>query len=151
LYFGNSGAGFGALHCAIKSERSMGVGTNPLLELFHFAPFKFGHDAAELFRPGSDLAGLSTEFPTRFSVISALEFALKSGKQPRLGLIQNILDQDHYESHYCKFCRTFGLPVEGGSSNSRLLHSAVYEHSAGHASRPRPTLIKDLITRLWGK
>ena len=126
IYFGNSGAGFGALHCAIWDGLSPAIATNPLLELDRFVKYNFGNGSAELFRTGATLAELCLEYPERFSVSAALNHARKAGKCPKLALIQNVSDVHHYESHYGDFCRTFGVPKEGGSDDAGHIHSATF-------------------------
>ena len=85
VYFGNSGAGFGALQCAILDGVSIAIATNPLIDLGLFADYNFGNAGADLFRRGASLAELSREYPERFSVIAALRRATENGVRPCLG------------------------------------------------------------------
>ena len=147
IYFGNSGAGFGAVQCAIWNGLSPAIATNPLLELDRFVEYNFGNDSAKLFRPQATLAELCLEYPDRFSVSAHLQRARTAGKRPKLALIQNISDVHHYESHYGDFCRMFGVPKEGGSDDSGDILSAVYDAPEGHSSIPRADLIEMMLAK----
>lgn len=148
IYLGHSGAGFGALQCAIRDPEAAGVVINPVAELRAYLGYQFAERLARVFRPGATAADLCVELPARTSISAALRPALAAGTVPRLALIQNMTDKSHFQSHYGAVCETLGLPITGGSDPSGRLHCVTYEKKGGHSMPPEMALIEAMTDRL---
>lgn len=151
VYLGHSGAGFGALQCAIRDSEAASVVINPVAEMRAYQGYGFAERLAQIFRPGSLVADLCTEFAQRASTVAALEPRLATGHAPRLGLIQNLTDKTHFHSHYGAVCDALGLPIAGGSDPSGRFHSVTYEKRGGHSIPPQMTLIETMADRLLAR
>jgi hypothetical protein len=148
IYLGHSGAGFGALQCAIRDREAAGLVINPVAELGAYSEYQFAARLAQVFRPGGNAAALCAEFPERFSTSACLKRALAAGTAPRLGLIQNVTDKTHFHPHYGAVCRTLGLPESGGSDPSGRFISVTYDKPGGHSTPPEMSLIEAVADRL---
>ena len=73
VYFGHSGAGFGAMQCAIYDCTSIGLAVNPILEPEQYAKYNFAQSMATIFRPNAQFHELYKDYPERFSVIDAVK------------------------------------------------------------------------------
>jgi hypothetical protein len=148
LYIGHSGAGFGALRSAILDGEAAALGINPVAEISAYSKYQFAARLAEVFRPGSTVAALCAEFPERCSISASLKPALPAGEAPRIGLLQNVTDKNHFHSHYGTVCRALGLPETGGSDSSGRSHSVTYDRRGGHSTPPEMSLIETMADRL---
>lgn len=148
IYLGHSGAGFGALQCAIHDPEAAGVVINPLTELRAYLGYQFAERLAQVFRPGSTATDLCAELPKRVSISAVLRPALAAGRTPRLALIQNMTDKSHFHSHYGAMCETLGLPITGGSDPSGRFHSVTYDKRGGHSMPPEMALIETMADRV---
>lgn len=151
LYIGHSGAGFGALRAAVLDEEAAAIGINPLAEIGAYAEYQFAARLAQVFRPGSTAAALCAAFPERSSISACLKPALAAGKSPRIGLIQNVTDKNHFHSHYGAVCRTLGLPETGGSDPSGRFYSVTYDKRGGHSVPPEMSLIEGMAERVLAR
>jgi pimeloyl-ACP methyl ester carboxylesterase len=148
IYLGHSGAGFGALQCAIRDREAAAIVINPVAELGAYSEYKFATRLAQIFRPGWAVLDLCAEFPERLSTSAALKAALAAGKAPRIGLIQNMTDKTHFHPHYGAVCETLGLPITGGSDPSGRFHSLTYDKRGGHSMPPEMAVIEAMADRL---
>jgi hypothetical protein len=148
LYLGHSGAGFGALQCAVLDNSAAAIGINPVVDIGAYAAYQFAARSAQLFRPGSTMTELCAEFPHRLSAASALKFALAAGKAPRVGLIQNVTDKTHFRPHYGACCEALGLSTSGSSDPSGRFHSVTYDKRGGHSALPEMSVVEDMAARL---
>lgn len=148
LYVGHSGAGYGALQCAILDDHSVGIGINPLVELGAYTRYTFGTKTVQSFRAGASLAELCRDYPRRFSVTNALKHAFETGKEPRLGLIQNVLDKTHFFPHYGACCEALGIPISGGPDAPGRCHSLTYEKTGGHSALPELPTFRQMVKRM---
>lgn len=148
LYIGHSGAGFGALRSAILDGEAAALGINPVAEISAYSEYQFAARLARVFRPGSSAAALCAEFPERFSISACLKPALAAGKAPRMALLQNVTDKNHFHSHYGAVCRALGIPESGGSDLSGRFHSVTYDKRGGHSMPPEMSLIEAMAERL---
>lgn len=148
IYLGHSGAGFGALKCAIRDPEASGVVINPVAEIRAYLGYQFTERLARVFRPGSTAAELVAEFPDRLSVSASLKPARAAGKLPRLALIQNQTDKSHFDTHYGVVCETLGLPKTGGSDPTGRLQCVTYDKKGGHSMPPEMALIEQMTERL---
>jgi hypothetical protein len=150
LYLGHSGAGFGALRSAILDQEATAIGINPVAELGAYSEYQFAARLARVFRPGATAAALCAEFPQRFSISACLQPALAAGTAPRIAMIQNVTDRNHFHSHYGAVCRTLGLPEAGGSDPSGRFQSVTYDKRGGHSMPPEMSLIAEMADRMLG-
>jgi hypothetical protein len=148
IYLGHSGAGFGALQCAIRDREAAAVVINPVAELSAYSEYQFAARLAQVYRPGSSVGVLCAEFPERFSISACLKPALAADMAPRIGLIQNVTDKSHFLSHYGRVCRTVGLPETGGSEPSGRFLSVTYDKRGGHSVAPEMSLIEAVANHL---
>jgi pimeloyl-ACP methyl ester carboxylesterase len=151
IYLGHSGAGFGALQCAIRDREAAAVVINPVAEMGAYSEYQFAARLAQIFRPGAPVLDLCAEFPERLSTSAALNSALAAGKAPRIALIQNVTDKSHFHPHYGAVCRTLGLPESGGSDPSGRFHSVTYEKRGGHSMPPEMALIERMADQLFAQ
>ncbi|TMJ06007.1 MAG: hypothetical protein E6G97_01605 [Alphaproteobacteria bacterium] len=148
IYLGHSGAGFGALQCAIRDRESAAVVINPVAEMAAYSEYQFAVRLAQVFRPGGGVLELCAEFPERLSTSAALKSALAAGTAPRIGLIQNVTDKSHFHAHHGAVCATLGLPITGGSDPSGRFHSVTYDKRGGHSTPPEMPVIEAMADRL---
>jgi pimeloyl-ACP methyl ester carboxylesterase len=148
IYLGHSGAGFGALQCAIRDREAAAIVINPVAELAAYSEYQFGTRLAQIFRPGWTVLDLCAEFPERLSTSAALKAALAVRKAPRIGLIQNVTDKSHFHPHYGACCETLGLPITGGADGTGRFHSLTYDKRGGHSMPPEMTVIEAMADRL---
>lgn len=151
IYLGHSGAGFGALQCAIRDGEAASVVINPVAEMEAYWGYRFAERLAQIFRPGSVAADLCAEFPERLSTVAALKAKLATGGAPRLALIQNVTDKTHFHPHYGAVCDALALPITGGANPSGRLHSITYDKRGGHSMPPEMTLIEQMADRLLAR
>jgi len=148
LYLGHSGAGFGALRAAILDGEAAALGINPVAEISAYSEYQFAARLAQVFRPGSTVAAMCAEFPGRSSISASLKPALAAGKAPRMALLQNVTDKNHFHSHYGAVCRALGLPLAGGTDPTGRFHSVTYDKRGGHSMPPEMALIETMAERL---
>jgi hypothetical protein len=148
IYLGHSGAGFGALQCAIRDGEAAALVVNPVAEMGAYSEYQFAARLAQIFRPGSAVLDLCAEFPERLSTSAALKSALAAGTAPRIGLIQNVTDKSHFQPHYGAVCAALGLPITGGSDPARRFHGVTYEKRGGHSMPPEMPVIEAIAERL---
>jgi hypothetical protein len=139
VYWGGSSGGFGAAMAAIRSEEGRAVLINPLLEVPYFRRTPVAPPIIETFGGGSD-EQVFAAFRLRMSVSATLTEARLGGLEPKLLLVQNLVDAQFHRHQFVPFCRAFGLPPEGGFDPTGALKSMVYEHESGHALEPPEVL-----------
>lgn len=151
IYLGHSGAGHGALRCAIRDCEAAAIAINPVAEIGAYSRYKFAARLAQVFRPGSTMSDLCVEYPELASVSAGLKRVLPAGNAPRIGLIQNVTDKSHFHSHYGVCCETLGLPINGGSSSAGRFHSVTYDKRGGHSIPPEMSVIEAMADRLMAQ
>ena len=148
VYFGHSGAGFGAIQCAICNGGSSALGINPILETDQYAKYNFAKAMLNIFRPNGQFHEMRRDYPERFSIIDAVKSAHKSGIKPCIGIIQNVLDTHHYTKHFIPFCKSVGISRIGGVDRTGLIQAQTCILRGGHSAIPIDGLIESLFLKL---
>jgi hypothetical protein len=148
VYFGHSGAGFGAIQCAVYDRASSGLAVNPILEPEQYAKYNFAKSMATIFRPNSQFQELYKDYPQRFSVTNAVKSARAAGLKPCLGIIQNVLDTHHYGKHFIPFCKSVGIGPFGGVDGTGLIQGTTCILRGGHSAFPKDGLTESLFLKL---
>ncbi len=148
VYFGHSGAGFGAIQCAVYDHASSALAINPILEPEQYAKYNFAKSMATIFRPNAQFSELYKDYPERLSVTNAVKGARAAGLKPCLGIIQNVLDTHHYGKHFIPFCRSVGISPIGGVDDTGLIQAMTCILRGGHSAFPEDGLTESLLLKL---
>jgi len=152
VYWGASAAGIGAAMAAVKSGATAVV-VNGHLDGVGMGGTYLADAVAKTFRIGT-FDDITNEFPLRARVPAALRAAQALSMQPKILLVQNVLDRTFYDRQYVPFCKEFGVPLDGGWDSSRTIMALAYSDPAGHALEPpqvRAQVIAECLPQLLGQ
>jgi hypothetical protein len=141
ICYGSSAGGFGAMMLAAELGDATAVAINPQIDIADYLE--------RLVQPFLDLAFggrrhdmLDPDEMRRLSVIRRF----KEVRGVKCLIAQNLQDKFHHESHFRKFCRAFGVPVDGGASPDGRFVSLIFDSDLGHGPEPKE-LAPELIER----
>ncbi|HCH27811.1 MULTISPECIES: hypothetical protein [Psychrobacter] len=131
IFWGSSSGGFASILLASKIDGSSFVSINGQSAINNYYA---GHveDYRKVFDSQSSIGEILQNYPSRWSIITALDDSYKKGLSTRGIVVQNTIDEMHYLKHYTPFCEHFNVPLEGGKSGTRELWSLLFEHQKGH-------------------
>ena len=131
IFWGSSSGGFASVLLASKINGSCFVSINGQSTINNYYA---GHveDYRKVFDSQSSIDDILQSHPSRWSIITALDKSYKHGLSTKGVVVQNVIDEMHYLTHYSPFCEHFGLPLKGGKSSNYELWSLLFEHQKGH-------------------
>lgn len=148
VFWGNSGAGFAALMCAIRVPAGRAVAINPSIDTVGYRAFPAVQLIADVFLPGASVQDICDRAPLRTSVVTALRDARARGASPRLVIAQNSQDTFHHQRQFMAFCHAFEVPVRGGVDPRSELLAVVYDSPEAHLAEP-PSLTASIATAVF--
>jgi hypothetical protein len=147
-YFGHSGAGFGAVQCAVYHREACALAVNPILDIEQYKKYNFAKAMVGVFRPHAQFDEIMRDYPERFSITEAVRRTRKNHPRACLGIIQNILDTHHYAKHFIPFCKSVGISRVGGADETGLIQAQTCILRGGHSARPIDGLAESLLLKL---
>lgn len=147
IFWGSSSGGFASILLASKIDGASFVSINGQSTINNYYA---GHveDYRKVFDSESSIDEILQNYPSRWSIITALDDSYKKGLSTRGIVVQNTIDEMHYLKHYTPFCEYFNVPLEGGKSDTRELWSLLFEHQKGHG--PETTEVaKKLVSEFF--
>ena len=147
-YFGHSGAGFGAIQCAIYHREASALTVNPILDIEQYKKYNFANAMVGVFRPDAQFDEIIRDYPERFSITEAIRRARNDRLKVCLGIIQNVFDTHHYTKHFIPFCKSVGISRIGGADETGLIQAQTCILRGGHSARPIDGLAESLLLKL---
>lgn len=134
VFVGSSGGGFTAVQAACLAGAGA-ITLNAQLDIPSAArAITGGVRVRELFRPGLTFEEWGEMYPVRINVAAAFRDACQSGRNPRLALYQNVVDQYHYAEQFLPFGLQFGVSSDSPTSADNLLRVGTLDYSEGHSA-----------------
>jgi hypothetical protein len=141
VYSGSSGGGFAALQAACMMPNGKAIAINPQTNLV-----KYDWSLIHYIKGVSGCSSIEEAqryYGDRFNVINSLKQELASGHVPRIVYVQNINDEEHYQTHFIPFVDEFGLDRTALQSVNGTFMSLLYDGPQGHVAES-----KDEVTRI---
>ncbi|WP_352258752.1 hypothetical protein [Psychrobacter sp. TB55-MNA-CIBAN-0194] len=153
IFWGSSSGGFASVLLASKINGSCFVSFNGQSTINNYYA---GHveDYRKVFDSQSSIGDILQSYPSRWSIITALDKSYKDGLSTKGVVVQNVIDEMHYLTHYTPFCEHFGLPLKGGKSNNYGLWSLLFEHQKGHGPETAEIakqVVKEYLPKILGE
>lgn len=149
ICYGSSSGGFAAITVAARMEFGKFIAYNPQTDILKY--YK-NHvlDFSNVFNASLTPEENALKFPEKWSAIEAVRLANNRNVNMKGVIVQNTVDEFHYENHYLPFCDAFDLPPEGGSSVDGKLMSQLYENEKGHGPES-PDIAKNVVEKFVPK
>lgn len=139
MAYGSSAGGFASLKLAAMLGDATAVAINPQTDALKYYE-KAINLLLEVGYSGVALDTLPQAMKSRFSAIDALKMA----PEARCLVVQNKLDEYHYEHHFVNLCDAFGVSRQGGMSADHRMVTIVYESPDGHGPEPK-SMVDEII------
>lgn len=140
IYYGSSAGGFAAIAAACHGG-GKAIAINPQTDIVRYRSGT--RSLAKLFS-GTPAASRNA-YPERWLAIEMLKKARAEGRDPRIVIGQNTLDEEHLTQHFTPFCEAFGVPP-GGSEGQ--ISTLLYEQEGGHNVKETLAITKQLVAMI---
>lgn len=140
--YGSSGGGYAALRMLQFLPEAAAIAVNPQTDVTKFI-FKNVERYLRicLNENGPDArADALAAHPRRLSLIENIDVL----RNRRIVLIQNTMDEHHYELHYKPLCSALGVGHDH-DPEARPVHRLLFEHEKGHAKAETPEVFDKVM------
>ena len=140
--YGSSGGGFATLRMSAKFPGISAIAINPQTNIANYemrSPDRY----ARVCLAREDRHQALADFQLRMDLLQHVEALAKQ----RVILIQNTLDQHHYEEHYTPFCRAMGADPEQNLDRG-LFRRVLFADERGHGKAETPEAFEAAMTIL---
>ncbi len=137
--YGSSGGGFAALRFLTFAPQAAAIAVNPQTSVTAYE-YKAVEKYLDTCFGGLSREQAASRFPRRFNICESADQL----KLRRILLVQNILDQHHYEEHYKPLCRSLGIDPDHdiiSAATKKLLFS----DKRGHAVAEPPEIFTQVL------